>query len=86
MRAIGTDSAVADTGGDKIIDGVEVKGYNSNPLSTNTDGDACGDGREIGSVDDDTKIDSRDLLIVAQSQGTRPGLTTMCSTTSTRTG
>jgi subtilisin family serine protease len=37
-----------DGDGDELPDGVETGVYGSNPNSTDTDGDGCGDGREVG--------------------------------------
>jgi hypothetical protein len=66
---IGTNPTLPDTDGDKLNDGVEVKGYNSGPLSLNTDGDACSDGKEAASVNGDNTVNSTDQLIVSQSFG-----------------
>lgn len=62
---IGTNPNNGDTDGDGIKDGVEYKGYGSDPLVANSDGDACGDGREIASVDNNNAVNAADLGIVA---------------------
>jgi hypothetical protein len=64
---IGTNPALPDTDGDKLIDGVEVKGFNSDPLLVNTDGDICTDGKEAASLNGDNNVNSTDQLIVANS-------------------
>jgi hypothetical protein len=73
---LGSDPLKVDTDGDKIIDGVEFKGYNTSPALPDSDGDLCRDGREIASVNDDLKVNTTDLLIVAQNVGRadRPGI------------
>jgi hypothetical protein len=43
----GTDLRVADTDGDGLSDGAEVKQYRTNPLLRDTDGDGVSDGLEI---------------------------------------
>jgi hypothetical protein len=50
-----------------LLDGVEVQGYNTNPLRVNTDGDACPDGKEAASINTDTTVNSTDLWQVAVS-------------------
>ncbi len=58
-----------------LTDGVEVRVYATDPLSSNTDGDVCGDAREVASVDANTTVNSSDLLAVALAFGpkTTPG-------------
>jgi hypothetical protein len=63
---LGSDPHNADTDGDGVNDGVEVKGYGTSPASVNTDGDDCGDGQEIASVDGNSAVNSIDLLLAAQ--------------------
>jgi hypothetical protein len=46
-RLIGTDPKKADTDGDNVSDGDEVKKYKTNPLKADTDGDGFKDGEEI---------------------------------------
>jgi hypothetical protein len=70
--SIGSNPNAVDTDADWINDAVEFKGYNTSPMSTDTDGDGCSDGREIGSVNADKKVNSSDLLVVAQNYGTGP--------------
>jgi hypothetical protein len=65
----GAATNLTDSDGDGIKDYVEYCNYNSNPRSANTDGDGCGDAREIASVNDDNGVDSRDLGTVASSFG-----------------
>jgi hypothetical protein len=38
----------------------------TNPLVKNTDGDNCTDNREIASLNDDRKVNSSDMLLVAK--------------------
>jgi hypothetical protein len=71
--SIGTDPTKPDTDGDKLNDGVEFLYYGSDPLSPNTDGDICSDGKEASSLNADTKVNSTDQLIVAQSFGAKGG-------------
>ena len=40
-----------------------------NPLNRNTDGDTCTDGKEASSVNADWKVNSLDMLAVAQAFG-----------------
>lgn len=64
-QSIGSDPTKADTDGDGINDGVEVKGYNTSPTALDTDNDGCPDRREISSVDGNTIVNSIDLLLIA---------------------
>ncbi len=50
-----------DSDGDLINDGVEVKFYATSPANFDTDADGCSDGREIGDVNGDRKVNSTDL-------------------------
>lgn len=68
-RSIGTDPYRADSDGDWLNDGAEIKNYNTNPLSKDTDGDNCGDGREAYSVNADRWVNVIDQLLVAVSTG-----------------
>jgi hypothetical protein len=45
---IGTDPAKADTDGDGLSDGDEVKKFRTDPLKADTDGDGYTDAQEIG--------------------------------------
>jgi hypothetical protein len=65
----GTNPNLVDTDGDGALDGWEVRYWTSDPLATNTDGDGCTDIREIASVNDDFKVNSSDMLILAQRFG-----------------
>ncbi|MBI2723679.1 MAG: S8 family serine peptidase [Chloroflexi bacterium] len=73
---IGSNPNVVDTDGDGIADGVEYKAYGTSPILTNSDGDACPDGREIASVNNDTNVNSLDLLLISLSfaRADRPAL------------
>lgn len=70
-QSISSNSNLADTDGDGIRDGLEVKGYGTSPTVANTDGDSgptaqpCTDDIETLSVDLNTTVNSNDLLIVA---------------------
>ncbi len=46
-KELGTNPKVADTDGDGLSDGDEVKKYNTNPLKADTDGDGLSDGDEV---------------------------------------
>ena len=46
-RQLGTNPKVADTDGDGLSDGDEVKKYTTNPLKADSDGDGLSDGDEI---------------------------------------
>lgn len=54
-----------DSDGDKVLDRIENCNYGSNPASTNSDGDGCGDGREIASVNSDSVVNVADVGMVA---------------------
>lgn len=73
---IGSNPNDNDSDEDKIIDGVEYKGYSTSPTVANTDGDACRDNYEITSVDCNSFTTSTDLLLVALSffQASRPNM------------
>ena len=66
---LGTNPNAVQSDGDGISDGIEYKGYSSNLLSTNGDGDTCTDGREIASVDANTTVNITDIGIVVNSFG-----------------
>jgi hypothetical protein len=66
----GTNPANADSDGDTVRDGVEVRYWMSNPLGVNTDADNCTDDREVGSVNIDRVINSIDLGALASQFGT----------------
>jgi Tol biopolymer transport system component len=59
-----------DTDGDRITDRVEVCNYNSNPNSTDTDGDmvldGAKDGCEVASLNADRVVNAGDQLLLAQ--------------------
>jgi hypothetical protein len=55
-----------DSDGDFLNDGIEVKWYGTSPATFDTDGDGCSDGREAADVNGNHKVDSTDLLAVAQ--------------------
>jgi hypothetical protein len=55
-----------DTDGDHVLDGVEYRGYGTDPTLTDTDGDGCADGKEIASVDGLSAVNSIDLQQVAK--------------------
>jgi hypothetical protein len=61
-------AGIIDTDGDRIPDDVELRGYNSDPFSTDSDGDGCPDLVEVASVNDDRKVSSADWLAVARRQ------------------
>ncbi len=59
----------ADSDGDGVRDGIEFCYYGTNPNSVNTDGDGCGDAREISSIDGNMTVNSTDLQQVATAFG-----------------
>ncbi|MBI5285191.1 MAG: thrombospondin type 3 repeat-containing protein [Chloroflexi bacterium] len=65
----GTDPNNVDSDGDRLLDGWEVRYWMSNPLARNTDGDSCTDEREVASVNNDAKVNSTDMLMLAQRFG-----------------
>jgi hypothetical protein len=62
--------------GDADLDGLQNRTeycfYNGNTSSTNTDGDGCGDAREVMSVNNDQVVGSADLGLVAGEFGAYP--------------
>jgi hypothetical protein len=54
-----------DGDGDGIPARVEICHYNSNPNSANTDGDACGDAREVASLNGDNIVNVADMGLLA---------------------
>jgi hypothetical protein len=70
---LGTNPTNIDSDGDGLNDGIEFLRYGSDPLNPNTDGDICSDGKEAASVNNDTKVNSSDLLAVALAQGPSTG-------------
>jgi hypothetical protein len=65
----GTNPSLNDSDGDKILDGVEVRYWLTDPMSQNTDGDDCGDGREVASINGDRTVNSGDMGILASKIG-----------------
>jgi len=58
-RRLGTNPKVADTDGDGLSDGDEMRTYRTNPLRTDTDGDGLKDGDELFKYrTDPTKFDT----------------------------
>lgn len=46
-KELGTDPRVADSDGDRLNDGTEVRTYKTSPLNADSDGDGIGDGDEV---------------------------------------
>jgi hypothetical protein len=69
VLASGGATSTTDSDGDGLKDYIEYCYYASNANSTNTDGDTCGDAREVASVNNDTSVTSSDLGIVAAAFG-----------------
>jgi hypothetical protein len=67
--ALSACGATTDADGDGLQLRIEYCFYNSNPLSANTDGDGCGDGREVASVNNDMTVSAADLGLVASEFG-----------------
>jgi hypothetical protein len=63
---IGSNPNDTDTDDDKILDGIEYKGYGTSLTSADSDGDGCSDGDEVASVDGLHAVNSIDLQLVAQ--------------------
>ncbi len=62
-------SITTDTDGDHVRDAIEYCGYNTSTTSANSDGDGCGDAREIASIDGNQTVNSTDLQQVATAFG-----------------
>lgn len=67
--ALGSNPSAPDSDSDGVLDGVEWRYYGTSPTNTNTDGDACADGKEIASVNADTTVNVLDLQQVISSFG-----------------
>jgi len=52
-KKLGTNPKVADTDGDGLSDGAEVKQYTTNPLKADSDGDGLKDGEEVNTLKTD---------------------------------
>jgi hypothetical protein len=57
--------STADGDGDGLSERIEACFYNSNPASANSDGDTCGDGREVASLNADQTVTSIDQGLLA---------------------
>jgi streptogramin lyase len=68
-NALDPAPTVRDADGDRLNDGLEYRGYGTSPLLTNSDGDACGDAREVMSVNRDLNVNAIDLALVASEFG-----------------
>ncbi|HXK34103.1 MAG TPA: hypothetical protein VNM91_08845, partial [Dehalococcoidia bacterium] len=68
----GTHPGDSDSDDDAVRDGVEVRYWMANPLDPNTDGDDCGDAKEIASVDANRVVNSADLGLLAAAFGQLP--------------
>jgi hypothetical protein len=69
VAASGAAGIGTDTDADGLKDYAEFCYYNSNPNSANTDGDGCGDAREVASINSDLVVTSADLGSVAAEFG-----------------
>jgi hypothetical protein len=58
------NSADPDSDDDGLKDGVEFRGYNTSMVLANSDGDACGDAREVASINNDNTVSSGDQLLI----------------------
>jgi subtilisin family serine protease len=72
VTASGAPDANTDTDADGVKDFAEHCYYGSRPNSHNTDADACGDGREVASMDANTVVNAADLGLTASAFGTYP--------------
>ena len=68
--SLGSNPNDSDTDNDGLIDGFEYRYYSSLTTSTNSDGDACGDAREVASINADLVVNVIDLSQVGQAFGT----------------
>jgi glucose/arabinose dehydrogenase len=77
-----------DADGDGVLDSREFCYYNTSNASLNTDGDGCGDGREVASINADTQVNVLDLAAIAQHQGTyaSPGAAHLVNFDTTKNG
>ncbi len=77
-----------DVDGDKLLAFREVCFYNTDPAIANSDGDACGDAREVGSINGDLVVNVVDLQQIATAQGAyvRPGTPVQVNFDITRDG
>jgi hypothetical protein len=66
---IGTSPSAVDSDGDKVLDGVEYKHYNTSPTFNNTDLDLCNDAKEVASINGDTQVNVIDLSQIAGAAG-----------------
>jgi len=62
----GSSDNTSDSDGDKVNDGIEVRGWGTSPTSTDSDGDGCDDGAEIADVNGDGKVSVADVLLIAR--------------------
>lgn len=58
-----------DADGDKLVAFREICFYGTDPVSVNTDGDACNDGREVASINANTQVNVVDLQQIASEFG-----------------
>lgn len=63
---IGSIANDPDSDDDRILDGIEYKGYGTSLTSTDSDGDGCLDGAEVASIDALNAVNSIDLQLVAK--------------------
>jgi hypothetical protein len=62
---LGTNPNVRDSDGDGLLDGWEVLGHGSDPLSVDSDGDGATDGCEVASINGDTVVNVGDQALLA---------------------
>jgi hypothetical protein len=62
-------TSASDQDGDGLLDGRERCFYGTSPSSQNTDGDSCGDRREVMSINADATVNALDLAQVAAKFG-----------------
>lgn len=60
----GSSDAIQDTDGDGFIDGLEVRGYGTFPVSVDSEADACEDWTEIVDVNGNRKAELSDVFAV----------------------
>lgn len=62
--ALDPNDADQDTDDDGLKDGIELRNYNSSLVAFSTDGDTCGDAREVASLNGDNAVNSGDQLLL----------------------
>lgn len=67
--ALDPDDSDPDSDDDRVLDGIEFRGYHTDLLEDDSDGDGCADGKEIASLDALESVNAIDLQQAALSFG-----------------